>query len=63
MSLATQIQALATRVGAEIKTLREVDIPAVETLASGKETAGVAAGLVGALPKDYDLVLHAQVFS
>jgi hypothetical protein len=50
MSLATQIQALATRVGAEIKTLREVDIPAVETL-------------VDELPKDYDLVLHGQVFS
>ena len=50
MSLATQIQALATRVGEEIKTLREVDIPAVETL-------------VDELPKDYDLVLHGQVFS
>lgn len=50
MSLAARIQALATRVGEEIKTLREVDIPAVETL-------------VDELPKDYDLVLHGQVFS
>ena len=50
MSLASKIQELATRVGEEIKTLREVDIPAVETL-------------VDELPKDYDLVLHGQVFS
>lgn len=50
MSLAARILALATRIGEEIKTLREVEIPAIETL-------------IDDLPKDYDLVLHGQVFS
>lgn len=50
MSLVARIQALVTRVGEEIKSIREVDIPAVKSL-------------VDNLPKDYDLVLHAQVFS